>query len=262
MPMLIGERHTYIKKTLEKEGKVLITELSQHLNVSIDTIRRDLQKLALLGVLRRTHGGALTSMPLDSYVHREKSALDAKNKLAAATVGLLSDGQVVFLDAGTTNLHVAQQLPADLKITIITNNIPAAMVLMDHAYIEVILTGGPVVKHCRMTSGLASLAIVKKTYADISILGDCSMHAEKGICVNYYEEAYNKKIMIEQAGEVIAPVLAEKLGNIYTYKVDEITSITHLVTENKAPAHKIQAFRERDINVILVDTEPHPSDSI
>jgi DeoR/GlpR family transcriptional regulator of sugar metabolism len=251
--MLIGERHAYIKEVLAKEGKVIISELSQCLDVSIDTIRRDLQKLSEQGVLQRTHRGALPSSPYNNFAHREQEFQEVKDRLAAATAELLCDGQVIFLDAGTTNVHVAQQLPANLQATIVTNNLPAAMILMAHPTVEVILSGGKISKHCRMVSGDSSVDVFKNIYADVCILGVCSLHVEKGICIPEYDQIHLKKIMIEQSGEVIAPALAEKLGNIYTYKVDAINSLTHLVTESHIPENKIQAFRDCDINVIQID---------
>src|SRR5262245_29045505 len=106
--MLSAERRQYILETLRRDGRIHATELSATLNVSEDTIRRDLRELAEAGLLQRVHGGALPSSPAAaSYAVRQQQAPSAKAAIAQAAAGLVRSGQVILLDGGTTTLQVA-----------------------------------------------------------------------------------------------------------------------------------------------------------
>src|SRR5262245_1613446 len=106
--MLTEERRDLILERLQRDGKVVAAELSSSLDVSPDTVRRDLRELADAGLLRRVHGGALPAVVgAAPYAARLEQAQDAKAAIAQATSRLFRDGQVILLDAGTTTLEVA-----------------------------------------------------------------------------------------------------------------------------------------------------------
>src|SRR5438876_2432914 len=125
--MLTAERRRSIMQTLQREGKVHATELSKALQVSEDTIRRDLRELAAAGVLQRVHGGALPRSPATaSFTERQQQAPETKAAIAQAAVRLIRQDQVIIFDGGTTLLQVAQRLPPDLRATVITHSPPIA----------------------------------------------------------------------------------------------------------------------------------------
>src|SRR6266566_8560040 len=128
--MLTAERRRSIMQTLQREGKVLSSELSKVLHVSEDTIRRDLNELAAAGELQRVHGGALPRSPATaSFTERQQQAPEAKAAIAQAAIRLIHQDQVIILDGGTTPLQVAQHLAPDLHATVITHSPPVAVVL-------------------------------------------------------------------------------------------------------------------------------------
>src|SRR5450759_1713634 len=146
--MLTAERRRSIMQTLQREGKVLASELSKDLQVSEDTIRRDLRELATAGELLRVHGGALPhSTATASFTVRQQQATGAKAAIAQAAIRLIRQDQVIILDGGTTPLQVAQNLPYDLRATVITHSPPVALALAEHPEIEVIVIGGRLYKH-------------------------------------------------------------------------------------------------------------------
>src|SRR3954470_3734771 len=116
--MLAEERRHEILERLGRDGKVVAAELSASLDVSPDTVRRDLSELAEAGLLRRVHGGALPpTVGAQAYAVRSAQAPEAKEAIAHATCQLLRPGQVILLDSGTTTLEVARHLPRDLDAT-------------------------------------------------------------------------------------------------------------------------------------------------
>jgi DeoR/GlpR family transcriptional regulator of sugar metabolism len=249
--VLTAERRQHILATLRRDGKVLASQLSRAFGVSEDTIRRDLRELAEAGLLQRVHGGALPRSPADaSYIARQSQAPSAKAAIACAAVQLVRAGQVIILDGGTTTLQVAQQLPVDLRATIITNSPPIAIALAEHPQVEVIVLGGRLYKHSLVTIGAATITALGTIHADICMLGVCSLHPDIGISVPQFEEAHVKRAMIAGAAEVVALASSEKLGTVAPYLVGPLADLTHLVTERALPDEVLAPYRDQGITII------------
>ncbi|MCC7361050.1 MAG: hypothetical protein IT317_16315 [Anaerolineales bacterium] len=118
---------------------------------------------------------------------------------------------MIILDGGTTTLHVARQLPIDLRATVITNCPPIAMALCEHPQVEVVLAGGRLCKHSLVTVGAVTLEALEAIRADVCMLAVCRLHLEFGISVPDLEEAYLKRAMMAGAAEVMALARADKL---------------------------------------------------
>ncbi len=130
--MLKEERQQAIIELLRRDGKVLAADLITRLNVSEDTIRRDLNELAEAGILQRVHGGALPRSPSLPYEQRVRETDAAKRAIAETAARLIHEGQVVFMDSGSTVLEVVAYLPTSLRATIVTNSLPVAAALIHH----------------------------------------------------------------------------------------------------------------------------------
>lgn len=249
--VLSAERHNFILSTLQREGKVIAGELSQALNVSEDTIRRDLRKLAEAGLLQRVHGGALPGSPAaTSYAVRQTQAASAKLAIAQTAVQLVHPGQVIILDGGTTTVQVAQCLPPDLRATVVTNSPPVAVALAEHPHIEVIIIGGRLSKKSLVSIGAATVEAFRMIRADLGMLGICSLHPEAGISTPDLEEAYVKRAVIASSAEVVALASAEKLGTAATYTVGPLSDLTHLVTEPGLPQELLEPYRAVGITIV------------
>jgi DeoR/GlpR family transcriptional regulator of sugar metabolism len=248
--MLTAERRQQILETLRRDGKVLAAELSAALNVSEDTIRRDLRELAEAGLLQRVHGGALPRSPATaSFAVRQGQAPAAKQAIARAAARLVRDGQVIILDGGTTTLQVAQRLPIGLRATVITNSPPIAIALAEHPLVEVIVIGGRLYKQSLVAIGAATVEALSMIHADVCMLGVCSLHPQDGISVPELEEAHVKRAMIAGAAEVVALASAEKLGTAAPYIVGPISDLTQIVTERGVPDAVLASYRAQGITI-------------
>lgn len=250
--MLTEERRQLILERLRSDGKVVAAELSEALEVSPDTVRRDLRELAEAKLLRRVHGGALP--PVSSprqYAQRVEQAPEAKAAIGRATARLLRSGQVILLDAGTTTLEVARHLPDDLDATVVTNSPPIAMALADHPTVEVSVIGGMLDKRARALVGAAAVDALRNVRADILVLGVCSLHPEIGITVLEVEESYVKRAMIANAAEVVAVSAADKLGTAGPYVVAPVSELTYVVTDQDALPEQLVGFRTAGVEVVL-----------
>src|SRR3954447_13175180 len=240
--MLTAERRRSIMQTLQRDGKVLASELSKNLHVSEDTVRRDLRELAAAGKLQRVHGGALPRPPIPvSYTGRLEHEPEAKSEIAKVATDLVEDGQVVFLDAGTTTLEVARRLPEGLRATVVTNSPPIALALAEHPGVEVIVVGGRLHKESVVAVGAEAVETIRSFRADLCLLGVCGLHPEEGLTTPVYEEVAVKRVMIACASEVAALVSAEKLDTAFPYVVAPLPSVTYLVTDSSVPAESLDA---------------------
>ena len=249
--LLTEERRAQIVVQLRQQGRVVAADLSQTFGVSDDTIRRDLDALAEMGVLQRVHGGGLRRAPVnDDYAERQTEESDAKSAIARATAALIHPGQVVIMDGGTTSLAIATHLPADLEATIITTSPPVAVALVAHPRLTVITIGGRLYRYAMVAVGAETVAALAAIRADICILGVLAIHPEVGISVIDHDEAQVKRAMIASAATVIAPTIAAKLGTVAPFIVAPLTAVTHLVTETGIAAATLAPYQALGITIV------------
>ena len=230
--MLTAERRQEILSRLERDGKVVASELVTALGVSQDTVRRDLRELAAGGHVLRVHGGALPPPPAAaSFAQRLHVAPEAKAHLAEAALPLLEDAEVVLLDGGTTALELARRLPPERDCTVITNSPPVAEALAAHPRADVVLIGGRMLKDSLVAVGAQTVESLRQVRADACVLGICSLHPELGITTTHHDEAYVKRAMVEASAEVIALATADKLNTASPWVVGPLEEVTHLVTD-------------------------------
>ncbi|MBA2677379.1 MAG: DeoR/GlpR transcriptional regulator [Ktedonobacteraceae bacterium] len=248
--MLKEERQQAIIDLLRRDGKVLAASLITRLNVSEDTIRRDLNDLSEAGILQRVHGGALPRAPFHSYEQRVRETDAAKQAMAEAAAQLIHDGQVVIMDSGTTILEVVAHLPTTLHATIVTNSVPVAAALTHHSGVEVHVLGGRLKKDAQAMVGVPVVDALRRIRADLCLLGVCSLHPDIGISMLDVEEAYVKRAMIEQAAEVVAVVDAAKLGTAAPYIIGPLSSLTYVVTNSSVEQQVLAPYQERGVLII------------
>jgi DeoR/GlpR family transcriptional regulator of sugar metabolism len=233
--MLTAERRQQILSRLERDGKVVASELVVSLGVSEDTVRRDLRELAAGGLVQRVHGGALPpAVASGTFAQRLRVAPEAKADLAEAALPLLEGADVIVLDGGTTSLQLARRLPAGRACTVLTNSPPVASALAEHPRAEVVLIGGRLLKDPQVAVGPEAIEALRQVRADACVLGICSLHPELGVSTNDHDEAHVKRAMVEAAAEVIALATADKLRTAAPWVVAPIADVTHLVTDGSA----------------------------
>jgi DeoR/GlpR family transcriptional regulator of sugar metabolism len=226
-------------------------ELSVRLDVSEDTVRRDLRELAKAGVLRRVHGGALPRSPSDPrYAVRQQESPLAKVAIAKAAADMVCDGQVVIMDAGTTTLQVAQHLSHDLKATVVTNSPPVAIALGEHPNLEVIVVGGHLYKVSMANVGAGTVQELSAIHADLCFLGVGGIHPDAGLSILSSEEVYTKRAMIDGAAKVVAVAAGEKLATVGPFVVAPVSDLTHIVTEEEAPEEAVAPYRKLGIAIV------------
>jgi DeoR/GlpR family transcriptional regulator of sugar metabolism len=249
--MLTDERRALILARLQSAGRVLATDLSAELDVSQDTIRRDLRELDEAGLLRRVHGGALPRHGrAEPYPERARQQPAAKASIARRAAQLARDGQVIVLDGGTTTLEVARALPDALRASVVTGSPPIAVALADHDGLEVTVVGGTLRPRGMVTVGADAVESLLAIRADIVFLGVCGLHPEIGVSTNDIEERHVKAAMIDGAASVVALADHDKLGTAMPFVVAPLREVTHLVTDARAGDAALEPYRALGIEVI------------
>ena len=249
--MLTDERRALILERLRTQGRVLAADLTAELDVSADTVRRDLRELDEAGLLRRVHGGALPRHgDAAPFQARARRAPEAKASIARRAAECVSDGQLVVLDGGTTTLEVARALRDDLRARVITTSPPIALALADHPGLEVTVVGGTLRPNSLVTVGAAAVDAFRLIRADVVFLGVCGLHPEIGVTTEDLEERHVKAAMIEGAAEVIALADHDKLGTAMSVVVAPLSAVTRLVTDADADDEALAPYRAAGIEVL------------
>lgn len=245
------ERQKVILEYLSKEHRVTLMELSEYLNVSEDTIRRDVKELSDQGLLKAVRGGAVAPSPIPlHYRKREKHDLENKKIIAEKAIPFLKDGQVVFIDGGTTSLALVASFPYDLKITVITNSFPVAALIEDLPNIELIFAGGKMCKTSFTTASIETIDFFRNFRADICILGICSIHHERGVTGILYDDSQIKKNMIQNSDFIIALSSIEKVGTAESYFVCPLKDINVLVTNISPEDETLKVYKNTGLTII------------
>lgn len=246
------ERQKFVIDALEAKGHLGTSELSERFQISEDTARRDLREMASAGLVQRVHGGALPVSPAGlPFVKRYRIANEEKVRLARRASQLISHGQLIILDGGTTNLELARQLPRDLSATIVTNSPRIATQTSEHPFLQVILLGGIFDKRSEMTLGahvLGELALVK---ADLCFLGVHGIHLELGLTTAGFDEATIKTAMMNASAEVVALVTLSKFGTAAAYKFGEVSDLEVIVAEDTAVARQFSKKAGKSTKLLL-----------
>ena len=231
-PLLGEERKLKILEELQHKGKVTVAHLSQSLDVSEDTVRRDLRDLAKANKLKKVHGGAMPLTPIiQPYTTRTLQDQDLKQKLAKVSATLAQDKQVILIDSGTTCLAIAQNLSIDLQATVITPSPHVAIALAGHKNIKLILIGGTVNTEDMTVVGSTAFHSIKQIKTDLCFLGVCSIHTSIGVTTTDYEQAQLKSIMIENAAKTVATTTADKLDTASAFHIADTPALNYIVTD-------------------------------
>ncbi|EOL8878197.1 DeoR/GlpR family DNA-binding transcription regulator [Enterobacter mori] len=256
--MLTSQRKQLILEKLEAEGQVQSTALSVHFSVSEDTIRRDLRELAAEGRLQRVHGGALpASSAVVSFAERKTVKMDAKKNVARKGAQLISAGQVVIIDGGTTTAELITFLPPDLQITVVTHSPSIALGLVEHPLIDVILIGGRLYKHSIVTVGAAAIEGIGNIHADLFFMGVTGIHPEAGLTTGDFEEACIKRAFSGRAAETIVLASPEKINTASSFAIGEVSLANTMVVEDGTDRAWINAITEKGVTIVKTSDRTH-----
>ena len=248
--MLKKERHAYIMHEIDIHNKVLSSDLSLQLNVSEDTIRRDLQELDDDGILTKVHGGALSKSFHFTLKNNSVYSQPEKKIIAEKACKLIRDGMLVLLSGGTTIIELIKSLPPELNATFITVSVPTALELLDHPNAEVIFIGNKLLKNAQMSVGAEVVQRLSEIKCDLCFLGTNSIDVEAGITDLDLEVIEVKRAMIRSADKVVSLSISKKLNTVQRMRVCKIEEIDIVITELEPGDELLKPYKDKGLTIL------------
>ncbi len=253
-------RQTEIVNIIRQRNRVAVDELAGLLNISKETIRRDLTELARNGKVQKFHGGA--SMPMMTgegpFRDRMSDNAPAKASIAAKAVTLISPGETLLIDTGSTTVYFAEKLIEISGITVVTNSAEIAKVVsLAQTQSKTFLLGGEFNADNRQTVGSMAVSQIRSFRAHHAVLTIGALDLRTGIMDFCIEEAQVAKAMIEQAESVTILADNSKIGRIASFEVCNLEKVTNLVCDQILTPDYQAALMEAGVNVYTAKQLPH-----
>jgi len=245
------ERQKIIMREINLHNRVLCTDLSITLNVSDDTIRRDITELADSGKILKIHGGAMALSFVSPFnIKNEVYAYEAKKKIAGKALKIIKNDSMVLTEGGTTILELAKMIPKTLKATFFTISPQVAITLSEFSNIEVITIGGRLMQNANLHVGSSMINQLSGLKVDLCLLGANAFSIEEGLSDLDWEVVQAKKALIRSARKVAILTISEKLNTIQTLQICGIDEIDYLITELPPENEFLDKYRETNLKLI------------
>lgn len=233
--MYAEERQQNILDRARSAGRVEVNTLAESLDVTPETVRRDLTILERHGVLRRVHGGAIPVERLGFEpgveVRSERFASE-KERIAKAALPHLPAEGTVLLDAGTTTLRLAEQLPHDRDLTIVTNSLGIATLVAAQPNLCLYLLGGRVRGRTLAAVGSWVTTSLQDVFVDVAFMGTNGLSAERGLTTPDQSEAAAKRAMIKAARRSVVLTDHTKIGVDHFSRFADLCEIAAIITDD------------------------------
>ncbi|MEV6738246.1 DeoR/GlpR family DNA-binding transcription regulator [Streptomyces sp. NPDC051104] len=248
--MLAERRHQLILRVLRSGGPASVTDLSEQLGVSPATIRRDLVKLEEDGLLTRVHGGAVVEEGDQPFAEVAEVRVSEKDAIAAHAAEMITDGQSVLLDIGTTAYRLARQLHGR-RLTVITSNLVVYEELADDEGIELVLLGGMVRREYRSLVGFLTEDNLRQLHADWLFLGTSGVRPGGQVMDTTVVEVPVKRAMIKASDKVVLLADSAKFPGTGMAKVCGPEDLDVVVSDAPLNAVTRSSLDEAGVEVIV-----------
>jgi len=249
--MLKEERQRTILNEVELHNRVQLTDIAEILDVSIDTVRRDVKELDADNKLRKVHGGAVSLGFIGSSTRSGNVyELERKIKIAEKAVTLLKDGAVIFIDGGTTCMELARLMPPHIPLTCFTLSLPVAMELLTKPNVSVIFVGGEISKDAQISIGASAIHYLSDIRLDYSFIGTGYVDSVYGLTEFDWDIVQVKKAVIKSSKKTVLLSISEKLNSQHRYKTCDINAINTLITELEPDNSLLNLFRNHDLRIL------------
>lgn len=259
--LIPAERHKRIREYLSIHHVAQNSTLSELLRVSEATVRRDLELLESQGVLERTHGGAALTQHMrlePEYAYSAQAHPDEKRRIGARAAQLIEDGDTIFVNSGTTTTQVIRHIRSDSNVTVITNNVTAAIEARSAGF-ELILLGGSFRSRSNSVVGRFATDALRQVYASKAFIGVDGFSLRHGCTTPISTEAEIARLMIERTrGTIVVVADHSKWGVVSNFEIAPLDKIHTLVSDERLDAQARAELSERVTQVLIagIGTEP------
>lgn len=258
-PLIPAQRRERIQEYLAIHQIARTVDLCNLLDASEATVRRDLEWLEQKGILERTHGGAILNQRVileQEYQQRAQHNPEEKKRIGELAATLLGEGDIVFVNSGTTATQVLQHIRRDANISVFTNNVSAVMELGDPGF-HYYLIGGEFQPRSNSLAGRFAIENLKQVYANKAIIGVDGISVKHGCTVPTNPEAEVVRQMIERTkGPVIIVADHSKWGVVSNFQVAAIDEIDILVTDNRFDRSALDDLAAHSVKCLIAEPKP------
>jgi DeoR/GlpR family transcriptional regulator of sugar metabolism len=260
--LLPAQRKLQLASLVADADVLTLDALAHQLGVSTQTIRRDLAHLERQGLVRRTHGGAITREALErsepAFIAREATRAAEKRAIAQTALASLRRGETIFFDASTTVLTLVRLLPDDWQGTIIVTSLPAALEVSRLPGVHLTVVGGEFRFSSRSFGGPLAEEMLQRLCVDTAYISARGLDLGRGLMEAHAGEAVLKRIIMSNAERTIALVDSSKLGATATHRIAPLNAVHTLITDGQAPAGMVAEMRRHGIEVLVAGESGHP----
>ena len=250
-------RRAGVLAEIKENGFASVEELSAKFDVSVITIRRDLDQLESEGLVERTHGGAIYTRHIaseSSYIEKNSQNRELKTEIGTRAAELAAPGDTVFVNSGSTTYQIIKALLSIPGIRIVTNNIAAVLEAEPGPDCELILIGGRYRFNSGCTIGSFAESLISQLNVSKTFIGADGISLKSGITSPIAEEAAVTRMMIERtAGQITVAADSSKVGSMSTFFIASLDSIDNLVTDSNFDETYRPDFEEAGIKIIKTE---------
>jgi DeoR family fructose operon transcriptional repressor len=236
--MYAEERQAAIVTRARAAGRVEVAELAEVFDVTPETVRRDLTALERAGLLRRVHGGAIVVDLVGfepALAVRESVHIAEKSRIAQAALAFLPEEGAIALDAGSSTFRLAEILPADRELTVVTNSLPIASLLAGRKELTVHLVGGRVRGRTLATVDHAALEYLRSVFVDVAFLGTNGFSLERGLTTPDSAEGAVKSAFFAAARRSVLLADHTKFGTDHFAHFADLADLDVIVSDSELP---------------------------
>ncbi|WP_205326403.1 DeoR/GlpR family DNA-binding transcription regulator [Glycomyces sp. YM15] len=251
--MFAEERQQRIAERAHIEGRVDVAALAADFEVTTETIRRDLTALERQGVVKKVHGGAIPLERLGfepTVSARDTVQIEAKERIAAAALAEVPNEGAILLDAGTTTARIAQALPGDRELTVVTNDVTIAAHLAAKPRLTVLIIGGKVRGRTMAAVDDWALRALTETFVDVAFIGANGISVERGLTTPDTGEAAVKRAMIGAARKTVVVADHTKVGNDCLARFGTLDQVDMFITDTGLDDDLASDFEDADLKVV------------
>lgn len=251
--MYAPERYRSIIERVRGKGRASVNDLAVDLDVTPETIRRDLSELERQGLLRRVHGGAVPAGSVGfepSVDSRSKVLIEEKNRIAKAALNEVPEAGAIILDSGTTTSRLIQLIPDDRELTVITDSVAHALTLSNRINVTVMLIGGRVRSRTLATVDQWALDALSSVYADVALLGTNGISIERGLTTPDQPEAAVKRAMLNSAKRKVILADHSKFGDDHFACFGDLADVDVVITDTGVDQNQVKQIEALDVKVV------------
>lgn len=254
--MYAEERQQAIAGVVSREGRASVTGLAAELDVTTETVRRDLSALERLGLVRRVHGGAVPATSVTvleaGLSERDVEQVEMKERIAVEAIKHLpNSGATLLLDAGTTTARLAARLPDDRTWTVITHSVPIAALLASRLCVDLHLLPGRVRTPTHAAVGTQTVEALHNLRADVLFLGTNGISADHGLSTPDPDEAATKRALVSSALHVVVLADSTKIGQERMVQFATLEEIDVLITDDQITTQDREMIEAAGVEVMI-----------